>query len=272
LSRYVLNVSDFHVGNMFGLFPANFRTSTDSILMLNSGQRYLLECWEDIISKQPETIDILNLNGDMIDGQNRFEISRGLSEVDPMWQVRAAEQLLEPLVSRAKEIRFTQGSTYHVGRGGAWDEVLAERIGAKRDAWGHYASAWWRYYFPGEDGFYFDLAHRQSTTIRYRSMPLERELDFCLGRFARMGVAPPSKIVITRSHTHVGYSKWEEECGIAVSTPAMKLQDDFAKTRITPNRIIPDNLGVVGYYIDGDELHVEPYLYRHPEQGVDVIQ
>lgn len=265
----MLNVSDLHVGNIFAIFPENFKTSNGLILPLNQGQRYLLECWQDILSMVPEQIDVLNLNGDMIDGDNKFEVSRDLSEVDPTWQVRAAEELLKPLVKRARHVYASRGSAYHIGRGGEWEELLAERLGAKKDPWGHHAAPWWKYYY---EGWYFDLAHRQSTAIRYRSMPLERELDFCLNRFARAGKKPPGKIAITRSHTHAGFRVWREECGIAVSTPAMKLQDNFAKTRVTPNRIIPDNVGVVGYKVDENDITVIPYVYPHPEYGVEVIE
>lgn len=277
MSYFVLNVSDLHVGSMFGLFPKGFKTSIGSILALNSGQKYLLKCWEDALSRIPEKIDVLNINGDMLDGDNKFEMARGLGEVDPLWQVRAAQVLLDPLVQKAKNIRFARGSTYHVGKGGTFEELLAERIGAEPDRRGHYAPPWWRYRFPGENGVYFDMAHRQSTTIRYRSMPLERELDFCLDRFARKRLAPPQHIVIIRSHTHAGYRVWHEEGAWAISTPCMKLQDDFAKTRISPNRIIPDNLGLVGMWVHdepegGEKVTIKPYIYPHPDEGeVDVI-
>jgi hypothetical protein len=47
----------------------------------------------------------------------------------------------------------------------------------------------------------------------------------------------------------------------------MKLQDEFAQTRVSPNRIIPDNLGMIGLRVhDGPKVTVEPYLYPHPEE------
>lgn len=269
MNGYVLTVGDLHVGGMFSLFPESFRTSVGTTLALNSGQKYLLECWQDIIDQQPEVIDVLNLNGDIIEGQNKFEMSRGLSEVDPLWQVRAAEELLEPLVKRARNIRMTQGSTYHVGKGGGWEKVLAERIGAKEDKFGHPTSPWWKYWYKG---VYFDLAHRQSTTIRYRSMPLEREVDFLLARFARRREAPPERFIITRSHTHAGFRVYQEDGAYAVSMPCMKLQDTFAQLTVSPNRIIPDNLGAVAYEVGDEAIKIIPYLYEHPEEGVDVIE
>lgn len=275
---FMLTVSDLHVGSMFGLFPRGFKTSIGSILALNSGQQYLLECWEDMQARLPDVIDVLNLNGDIVDGENKFEMARGLGDVDPLWQVRAAEELLTPLADRARHIYATRGSTYHVGKGGTWDELLAERLGARKDRRGCYASPWWRYRYPGQDGVYFDIAHRQSTTIRYHSMPVEREMDFLFNRFARKRLKPPEHFAIIRSHAHWGFGAWLEEGACGISTPCWKLQDDFAKTRISPNRIIPQNLGAVGLHIfdepvDGARVKAVPYTYKHPDEDeVDVIE
>lgn len=269
--KSILIVSDTHIGGAFGSFPSNFKTSTGSILSLNRGQQYLLDCWKDILKRIPKKLDLLIINGDTVEGQNKFVMARNLSEVDPLWQVRAAEQWYMPLVKRAKETIMTVGSTYHSGKGGTYEELLAERLGARKKN-NRSASAWWRFYFPGEDGHYFDVAHRQSYTIRYRSMPLERELDFLLNRFARKRMSPPKKIIIIRSHTHTGFRVWEENWATVISTPCMKIQDAYAQTSISPNRIIPDNLGVVELKINGDELRIIPHLYEHPEEAdIDVI-
>jgi len=272
---FMLTVADYHVGSAWSAFPEGFRTSMGGILSLNSGQKYLLECHRDLMTRLPDEIDVLNLNGDLIDGNNKFEMARGLSEVDPLWQVRAAEELLSPLADRARHIRATKGSTYHVGKGGGYGEILAQHLGAKEDSRGHCASPWWRYWYKG---VYFDIAHRQSTTIRYQSMPMERELDFALERFAKKRLPVPEHFVIIRSHAHWGWGVWREQGATVISTPAMKLQDDYAKGLISPNRIIPDNLGVVGIrvhdeLVDGKKVDVIPYLYDHPDEGdVDVIE
>ena len=271
---FVLIISDYHIGSSWAPFPERFRTSYGNILALNSGQKYLNQCHETMMASIPEEIDVLVINGDIMDGDNKFEMCRGLSEVDPLWQVKAADQFLRPLVDRAKHVRMTTGSTYHVGKGKVYSELLAERFGAKEDKRGHHASVWWRFKYKD---VYFDVAHRQSTTIRYQSMPMEREVDFALERFAKKRKSFPEYMAIIRSHTHWGYGLWQERGIWSISTPSMKLQDDYAKGCISPNRIIPDNLGVVGIRvydepIDGRKMDVIPYLYNHPEEGdVDVI-
>jgi hypothetical protein len=264
------------VGGRFALFPRGFRTSYDAVLPLNAGQEYLLNCFEDIVARQPEVIDLLILNGDTVEGRNRFEMATGLSEVDPNWQVRAAKQVIEPLAARARHVCATRGSTYHVGRCGYYEEQLAQAVGAKQK-YGHYSAPWWKFWFHG---VYLDIAHRQSFTYRYRSMPMEREMEFCIDRFARAGEPAPKHIAIIRSHTHVGFKGWWDSPGrVTISTPPMKLQDDYAQLSISPNRYRPESLGMVGLRIydepreDGSRVDVIPYTYPYPDEGdVDVIE
>jgi len=273
MGKFLLTISDIHVGSSFGMMPNDFCISTGAEVSLNSGQDYLLSCWEHFLGCLPEKIDVLVLNGDMVEGQNLAEQCRGLVEVDPNFQARAAARLLEPIVERVakvdgqRQVYMTRGSRYHVGRGGRTEEVLGLILEAVKGPHGAYAQSWLR--LP-VDGVLFDIAHRQSFTIRYRSMPLEREISFFLERVGRQRKAPPDHLVIIRSHTHSGYRMYEEQYRMAVSTPCWKLQDDYAQTSITPNRMLPDNIGAVGFEIYSEEINGKrvqtiPYLYSHPE-------
>lgn len=268
----LLTISDMHVGSAYGMMPGDFYTSAGTKVNLNSGQRYLMDCWEHFVGCLPEKIDVLVLNGDMVEGQNLAEQCRGLVEVDPNFQARATASLLEPVVKRVAEvdgqrqIYMTRGSRYHVGRGGGIEEVLGLILQAAKGPHGAYTQPW--LHLPMDDVL-FDIAHRQSFTIRYRSMPLEREISFFLERVGRQRKPPPDHLVIVRSHTHSGYRMYEEQYRMAVSTPCWKLQDDFAQTSITPNRMFPDNIGSVGFRIypeeiDGRRVQTIPYLYSHP--------
>jgi hypothetical protein len=42
--KFVLVVSDMHVGSAYGLLPEGFVGSTGAMLNLNMGQEYLWEC------------------------------------------------------------------------------------------------------------------------------------------------------------------------------------------------------------------------------------
>jgi hypothetical protein len=276
VSYSVVVVSDLHVGGRFALFPRGFRTSNDVLWPLNRGQDYLLECWENALARLPSEIDVLVFNGDIVEGRNKFVMGLNIIEPDPLWQVRAAAQVTEPLVRRARQIRCTQGSCYHVGKGGAYSELFAERVGAKPRQ-GHYVIPWWRFWFHG---VYFDFAHRQSVMFRYRSTAMEREIEFFITRIGKKNKAPPRHVVITRSHTHVGFKAWwDSNTRVSVSTPSMKLQDIYAQTSISPERIIPENLGIVCYEVydepqeGGSKVRIIPLLYEHPEEeNVETIE
>jgi hypothetical protein len=114
------------------------------------------------------------------------------------------------------------------------------------------------------DDMLFDVAHHQSVTIRYRSMPLEREIGFFLERAGRMRQPVPERVFIVRSHTHGSYRNYTA-CGFtAVSTPAWKLQDDLAAMGRYPNHWMSAHIGGVGFRVQGADVEVIPYLYEHP--------
>ncbi len=243
--------------------PEGFRLSTGAECNLNQGQTYLLKCWQHALLQLPKRIDILILNGDITEGNNVKDEGRGLSEIDPGFQVRAAVQLLKPLVKRCKEVWATRGSGYHAGIGGGYEEAVAEGLGAQSFS-GWKATPWLRIELGG---LLFDISHRQSVTIAYRSMPLEREMRFALEAAARRGERAPD--VIIRSHAHYGYALFEDGKRYTISTPSFKLMDAYILGSISPNRAMPWSLGMVLLRINdreeqGHRLRTCPLLYDHP--------
>ncbi len=243
--------------------PPDFKLSTGAECNLNKGQRYLGDCWTHALLQLPKRMDYLVLNGDITEGQNLKDEGRGLSEIDPGFQVRAAVQLLKPLAKRCKEIWATRGSSYHAGIGGGYEEDVADALGAQSFS-GWKATPWLRLELGG---LLFDISHRQSVTIAYRSMPLEREMRFALEAAARRGERAPD--VIVRSHAHFGYACWEDGRRYVISTPSFKLMDAYILGSISPNRAMPWSLGMVLLRINdkeeqGHKLRTCPLLYDHP--------
>lgn len=274
-----LVLADLHAFHACGLTPKNFRASTGAIVPLNIAQEYLLECWNHMLSVLPQKIDFLLLNGDLAEGQNPAERARSLSEVDPTFQARGVVALLGPVIDRVRKrddgsrlIYIMRGSGYHTGRGGLIEEQIGAMIGSIPDSYGRYTHPWARFTVSG---VYFDCAHRQSTTIRNRTTPLEREIGFALERFARKRQPAPDSMVIIRSHTHSGFRMVSERGIVAVSTPCWKIQDDYAATSISPNRLAPDNIGAVGIRVRPssyrERVEVIEYLYDHPDDSVEVL-
>ena len=281
-TMFVLVISDLHVGGTCALMPAGFIGSTGAEVSLNRGQQYLLRCWEHFKKDLPQTIDALVINGDAVEGQNYADEARYLTEVDPSFQARAAAQLLAPLldlvpeINGQKQVYMTRGSRYHVGRGGNTEEMVGAMIKAIPGKDRRFARSW-LHLSNLATGVVFDIAHHQSFTIRYRAMSLEREVGFYLERVARQGEVPPENLVIVRSHTHVGYRRYEEDGRMAVGTPCWKLQDDFAAMSRYPNRLYSDHIGAVGFRVHSDDrptgkVEVARYLYPHPQIVCEEIQ
>jgi len=275
--RYILMLADLHVGHAFGMMPDGYTNSAGNGIELNVAQRYLWDCWQDLLEKLPQRIDTLLLVGDMVEGQNVAEEARGLSEVDPFYQINAAAEILAPVVSRVpvvgdnRNVYIVAGSKYHVGHGR--EHLLGKRIQAVPRN-GRYAPMWRHIII---DDVLIELAHHQSFTIRYATMPLEREYGFELERTGRRREALPPEVVIVRAHTHKGYRAVEERGALCVSLPAMKLQDDYAAGSKYPNRLVPDNLGAAALKIyrepvDGYRVHPARFLYDHPAIETEVVR
>lgn len=266
---YGLALSDTHILAATGLAPKEFRSSTGNYYLLNDYQKYLYECWQHMLENLPPQLDFLILNGDIVEGRQPAQLALELTDQHPLFQGKAAVKLLEPLVERVDgPIIMARGTEYHVGDAGMFEEFVGEQIGAEES--GGYRAQLWPKFFLGN--VYFDVHHEQSYTIRYRSMPLEREVAFMAERYGKDRRAMPETIVMIRSHTHVGYKLWCEDGIYAISTPAFKLPDSYAKGGKTPNRMVPENIGAVGIYIFdepfmGRRVHIDKrFIYDRPKE------
>ena len=272
-------VSDTHVGSAFGIFPEGFTGSTGSEINLNVGQKYLLECWDWMLSKIPRRLDFLIINGDVADGPARKDEGRWRVEPDPDFQVLAARALFlrgdPPFLQRAKKVYVSRGSAYHSETGARLDEIFAREIGAEPDCMGHYASSWRILSCEGID---VDFAHHRSVHIRYESSQGERELQF--DRMAA-DLKGGSSDLIVRSHGH-RYVKLNIDGDIFVATPPWQLQTDFAKMSRYPNRWLSRVIGGVrldfypelktGGIQDKEEyIKITGLVRPHPKIGKEIL-
>jgi hypothetical protein len=221
----------------------------------------------------PERIDFLILNGDLGEGTQPAERGRGVMEPEPVYQAEGVKHLLVPIVDRMPElpdgsrrIMMQRGTRYHTGRGGLIEELVGEKIGACRNrATNRYTTPWRQF---RANGVHFDCAHRQSGAENVASV-LNAEVDRMYKRFARTRTLLPEQIVLIRSHTHLGYCCVQREGVTAISTPPLKVMEDYARGGISPNRWVPENVGAVGLRIyAAQKVEVIPYLYEHPREEV----
>ena len=170
--------------------------------------------------------------------------------------------LLKPILERSKLVINLAGTAYHTGKGLQAELTLSALLNLD------HPYIW--YHKNIDKNTYLDIAHRQSFGKRSRASSLESEIGYLLERKARAREILPRQAIIIRSHTHAGYRSIDEDGIIAISTPSWKIQDHFAKVSTSPNRLTPDNLGAVGLRlydepVDGNNVTMVKYLYKHPE-------
>jgi len=268
-----LAIGDVHTGSAYGLFPSGHTLSTGGVSQLNSGQRYLLDCFDHMVGELPPKLDFVAFTGDMVDGLNHKRDALGRVEVDGMWQADAAATLMAPIVKRATKKYCVAGSGYHVGNGAMFEQHFASQIGADETPGGHKVWDWLLLRVAND--IVFDIAHHQSYMTVNRSTALEREM-----RHSEL-ITPDMKDgtdLIIRAHVH-SYGFMNLDGQLALSLPAWKLPNPYTKTSKTPNRMLSRLLGAVLIEIypelktedclnRGEYIKVKPLVYSMPRLGI----
>lgn len=100
---------DLHAGSWSAPWPIADLPSDEA---RHSAVRYLTECLGHFVENCPK-LDVLILNGDLIDGAQRKQGGMGLFAVSLGDQVKGAIELLRPLAKKAKRIIRITGTPYH---------------------------------------------------------------------------------------------------------------------------------------------------------------
>lgn len=127
-----LAVSDLHVGHKLGLMPPlveMYDANSHHRMKVRASevQRKIYEEWRFMV-RENQGVDYLLGNGDLCEGQNRFEGGYGCWSTEAETQVTTCINLLEQI--RAKRVLITQGSGYHTGHNPSLDAYVANKMGA----------------------------------------------------------------------------------------------------------------------------------------------
>ena len=101
-------VSDLHCGSRWGLRP-NPHMGDYKVIEANI---WLWECWKRMIRLWGD-LDLLILNGDMIDGIQKRSDSTGLVTPNMSEQTALAIECLRPLVAKSKKVIRMTGTPHH---------------------------------------------------------------------------------------------------------------------------------------------------------------
>lgn len=272
MSKYrVAVVSDNQVGSVFGMMPSDYTSRAGARIEQNAGQKYLWKCWIDMCQRFRNLApDVLVFNGDEIDGaqpaQHGTELCLPLIPDQEDAFVQAAEMLISSCPSRPA-IFITQGTEYHVGKGGSSVESIGQKLGAEQ----YYGLGTGRYSREvldlDVDGVVINFAHHISvSTGLYRATAPDREAlwSALAGKEGKM----PKADALVRSHVH-HFVHVEHATKHVLITPCWQLQTRFMR-RHSVYRMLPD-IGYVWLEVDPiakqqgeDPIIVRKWLYNLP--------
>ena len=247
--KRILVSGDWHTGHMTGLTSPDWWQSLDNPIFKEAAQMQR-QGWEyftttvDHINREHK-IDILIINGDAIDGNQKITAGSEAITTDRMNQVQIAKECIEYI--GADRIYITPGSPYHVGKTEDWERVLAEQVGATfRDELrlkvnGKIIQA--RHKIGGTSIF-----HGKATQlIKQKLQDYLRNIYENSDEFAD---------IIIRSHVHY-FVEVKDKNFIGVITPSMQLKSKFGVRQC--NTIIDYGLYVIDIYEDG-RIVTTPYI------------
>ena len=269
--KCVLVVSDLHCGSVFGLLPPNFETSSGAHLAQNASQRYLWECWMDMVewaARMP--VVALIVNGDMIDGRQDKQHGSELALPLPGDQGQAAIQALTVLRKRlplSHKLFILQGTEYHDGLAGKEADTVAQLLGATQYR-GLGTGRYTREVLDLDiDGVAINFAHHVGTTMgMYRGTAIDKESLFAT-LAAREGKHIRCDALIRAHAHHFVHEELPHKHGVI--GPCWQLQTRFMRKK-SVYRMIPD-IGWVALWVDPaakkagmDPIRVEKRIYSLP--------
>lgn len=264
-------VSDLHCGSIFGLLPPNFHTSDGALRAQNAGQNYLWRCWTNLAQRwHDDPVDVLVVNGDVIDGTQRMQAGTELALPMLADQAEAAEQVLTFLLSANGTVPtyFIQGTEYHDCKAGRSVEAVAKALHAEQYhglGTGKYSK---EVLDLDIDGTIINFSHGISVSQGfYRLTAVDRE-GVWSALAGKEGKSPKADCVV-RSHAHY-FAHAEHESKHIVITPCWQLQTRYMRKnsvyRMQPSLgALEINVDPAAKRADEDPIHIEKVLYRLPE-------
>lgn len=260
-------LGDMHVNHAFGLMPPRVTLDTGIEVHANRYQLWLWNNYIDFCKRLDRyAVDGILLNGDLPHGINptRDVEVVSINEAD---QIRFAEQVLQPLLykfevvngemifgaPRTALVYSVRGTGFHSGRGGAREELIAQRIGAVADEDGIRSKFEWWIDWRGK---LIHATHHTSTASVYPLTPLVRQHNAARVR-AQGGWLMPD--VVVRSHIHKTHKYEANDGRIILTTPAWQLATEFSH-KVAPGDL-PDIGGLILWLDDEDQVQVKRVLY-----------
>ncbi len=225
--KRVVVISDLHCGSDVGLTHPNWQQT--------GLQEELWDVYAAMIDEL-RPIDVLIVNGDMIDGK---AYKRGGTDLITADRVEQSDMAVEAIAfTDATAIYLTYGTPYHGGQSEDWEAVIADKLGVPIEP-----QLW-----VDVNGVVFDVKH----FIGGSGIPHGRHTSIAKDRlwnilWADMEQQPKSDVFI-RSHVHyfnyAGGASW-----VAMTTPALQGLGCKFGSRIPSGTV---DYGLVYFEVDDD--------------------
>jgi hypothetical protein len=253
-------VSDLHSGSRSSVCVPDMKINGGGSFQYSTAQRALYEAFTGL-AREWRNPDILEVNGDAIEGQARKESGVPCWSTDLDDQTECAAQLLKEF--NAKKTYIVEGTGYHVDAGGkSLEHYLGEKLNAEKIGSNNS--------FRAADelilnigNFNFHFAHHIGVgTGWYKTTPLAREMVFAL--LTESSKMPMGKKIdcIIRSHVH-------SFCGVEFTrqrgyiTPCWQLQTRYMRKK-SPLGMVPD-IGMLRFRITNDYIKLDKRFFKPVE-------
>lgn len=260
--KIILGISDLHCGHRYGLFPDNFELDEGNIIKINSGQRQLLEYWQNMIVKIREyKVDTVYIVGDVFAGSDPFERGIQLLTTNEDEQVRAAADLLEP-VCQGRVTRIWSGTMAHENRTVKLHRYLVRELQVRGHNC-HFESFITNMRVCKEPkSRVWNIAHETTGAVVYPESAMARDRMFLMQSQA-LGKLPKDISMIIRAHRHK-YTHIDSEGIHTVVLPCWVMWYPYKANIRYYTKFQPD-IGFVLFTIDTEaRQRVIPFLYPTP--------
>jgi len=219
--KRVVAIADMHCGHYVGITPPQFQISAAEFD--DDDNPRIAKHWRKIEQAQDRTwleymalvkklrpVDCLCVVGDCIDGKGYK--SGGSEQITSDRDMQCEMASMSIRRWKADKIAMVRGTPYHVGASEAWENEVADRVGADQISGHNWITV---------NGVVFDLKHKVSAS----SVPHGRHTAIARQRlwnllWAERGIYPKADILL-RGHVH-----YHSFCGgpgwLAVTLPALE--------------------------------------------------
>jgi hypothetical protein len=236
MSKRVLVIGDTHIGSDVALSPEEIELDSGNVISANEIQLAILNDYREMID-DVGVVDLLILNGDLVDGTNYYGEGAGCLTTSMDTQAEIAAQLLSEI--KFRKVVGCRGTTYHGKKNPNLDKKVIEALGGVCMDEVSINIEKTRIY----------ANHRTPVRMsQWDSRPQSIAKDILLAELNEMDFGHYD--IICKSHAHY-YIGLDQGTSVGFVCPCWKGRDEFAKGSVNPFAFNP-SIGYVMFDINYD--------------------